>query len=144
MGMVYLTGNSNVVGLENGRLSIKSGDEIRKEPFELLEGINIYGKSQITTQCIHACIRNKIPISFYTQYGTYIGGISGMERVSVERQRMQVMFSNSNTALALGKKIINAKIRNQVTVLRRYSRHSGIDVSNNISNMEYCYKNITF
>lgn len=142
MCMIYLTGNENVVGVDAGRVSIKNGEDIRMEPLELLDGINIYGRSQITTQCIHTCMKNNIPISFYTQYGQFIGGFYGTEKVNVSRQRKQSYFSNTGDALVLGRKIIFAKISNQITILRRYSRHSGIDVFNHILNMDYCRKYI--
>lgn len=138
MCTIYLTGNSNVVGIDTGRVSIRNGEDIRTEPLELLDGINIYGKSQITTQCIQTCMRNNIPISFYTQYGQFIGGLYGTEKVNVARQRKQAFFSNKEAAFRLGKKIVYAKISNQITVLRRYSRHSGVDVSDYVANMDCC------
>ena len=139
MCTIHIMDNGSIIRKNEGRIKIERGNELDSIPIETVDGINIYGKPQLTTQCIEECMKRGISISFFSIYGNYIGGFSANEYVKVSLQRKQSVFNVTNSALELAKRIIEAKINNQMVVLRRYNRTRGLDINSHIKSMK-CYK----
>lgn len=87
-------------------------------------------------------MKRGIPISFFSSSGGYIGGYSGTSYINVKRQRLQAGFNNTTTSFEVAKKIIYAKITNQVTVLRRYNRTNDSVAEVNLNNINHYKKHI--
>ncbi len=144
MCVIHLIDNAVTVGNEMGRIYIRGKDGERSVPIETVEGINVYEKPQLTTQCVEECLRRGILISYFTNCGGYIGGFSGTSYINVKRQRAQAVFNQTGTSFEIAKKIIEAKINNQIVVLRRYTRTNEREyVQSNISNMKKYKKHIS-
>lgn len=135
MCTLHLVENGTVVGNESGGIYIKNDSEKTVIPIETVDGINVFGKTQITTQCIEECMKRNIPIAYFSSSGGYIGGFIGT-RVSVRRQRKQSVFNTTDISLDLAKIIISTKISNQITVLRRYNRNNDISIDDYIRFMK--------
>ena len=74
---------------------------------------------------------------------TYYGRLISTTHVNVQRQRKQAdLGKNEKFKLAFSKKIIDAKIRNQVVILRRYARSSHADVGRAVDEMQYMCKKV--
>ena len=58
--------------------------------------------------------------------------------IKPELQRKQCSLYDNPFALRLAQRIIDAKIRNQLVVLRRYAKNDNIDIDENIKYMEAC------
>lgn len=138
MCRICVTENGSVIGTENGKIKI---NYLEKEtvlvPREIVEGIAIYGKSQMTASCIQFCLERGIPVSFFTQTGKYYGSLTSMVHNNIEREKKQIMlFQNEEFSLELSKLVINAKINNQLVVARRYSKNNSNEEKEKINKLK--------
>lgn len=128
MSYLYLTENAAKLSVSENRLVVTKEKEILESvPIETVEAVNVYGNGQITTQCIHECMKREIPIVYYSQNGRFYGRLQSYSHTEVLRQRKQAVFNKNPMALELSKKIIDAKIRNQIVILRRYAYERQLD-----------------
>ena len=136
MSVLYVTKNGSVVSIEANYVKVKISEEkTEKIPIETLESISLFGNSQVTTPCMVECLKRGISIVYYSKNGSYFGRLESTGHVHVERQRKQAELYHSEFALELGKKILEAKIKNQEVVLRRYTRNNEADISEEIKMM---------
>lgn len=145
MSFLYVTESGATVSIGDNYVNVKySSDMNKKIPIETLESISIFGRVQITTQCIEECLKRGIPISYYSSLGSYFGKLESIGHTHVERQRKQAQLYQSDFALEFAKRVLRAKIKNQEVVLKRYSRHvNREDVLNEIKMMSISYDKIS-
>jgi len=68
-----------------------------------------------------------IRLTFLSGNGEYFGKIESTSHVNVERQLKQFKcYEDQEFCLNFSKEIISAKVRNQITVVRRYMRNKYI------------------
>lgn len=139
MSYLYVCEQGATIGISNNRFQVKYKDGMLKTiPAETLEVIEIFGKVQITTHCMEECLKRGVNVIFYSTNGAYYGRLISTSHVNVHRQRKQAeLGKNIEFKLGFSKKIISAKIRNQVVILRRYSRSKEIDINRSITEMLY-------
>lgn len=137
MGYLFVTESSAKVSFEENTFSVKKKDgAITKIPAETLESISFFGNPQMTTQCMQQCMKRGIPVSFYSKGGQYFGRLESTGHVNVERQRRQCELFHKPFALEFSKKIVRAKIHNQIVVLDRYGRSRQMNVQEATQNMK--------
>ncbi len=137
MGYLYITESDAQIGVAESYVTVKHKDgSLTKIPVETLEAVSIFGRSQITTQCIQECLKRGVPVSYYSKGGTYFGRIHSTGHINVARQRKQACLLGSELALKLSKKIIKSKMHNQYVVLQRYGKSRGVDVSQTCTRMK--------
>ena len=107
-------------------------------PIESLEGITIMGRSQMTTQCAEECMVRGIPVAYFSKGGRYFGRLMSTGHINVERQRRQSELYDTEFSLQLSKNIINAKIKNQSVVLKRYEKSKGLLLNEEQKMMDIC------
>ncbi|OUO91760.1 CRISPR-associated endonuclease Cas1 [Gordonibacter sp. An230] len=121
---LYLTESAVKVGLSERRLTIKKADDgslMRDFPFDDVEGISVFGKPQISTHLLCECIRQNMPVLFYSEDGHYFGHLSSFEQVDPFRQKMQMYLSDDpRFCLEWSKLIVRAKLWNSLSLLRSY------------------------
>ena len=123
MSYLYVCEQGAAIGYEQHRFQVRYKDELLKSvPAETLEMIQVFGRIQLTTQCMTECLQRGIGVVFYSAHGSYFGRLISTNHVNVARQRQQAALSE-DFKLAVAKNIIRAKIRNQVVILRRYARY---------------------
>ena len=143
MSYLYVTENTAEIGIADNYAYAKYKDGmIVKVPFETLESISIFGRAQISTQCVQKCLSRGIPVAYYSKGGSYFGRLHSTGHVKVERQRIQAGLIHSDLALVLSKKILTSKIHNQIIVLKRYARSQNIDLSEECVAMAVSQKHI--
>lgn len=136
MAKLYVTEDSANISISDRCIKVRYNENYcTKIPVETLESISIFGKAQMTTQCIVECMKRGIPVSYYSRVGSYFGQLESMGHVRVERQRMQCRLYDSEFALELRKRIMQAKIRNQEVVLSRYWRRSNCSLTEEMKMM---------
>lgn len=128
MSFVYVAEDGSKIGLEGGTITVlQKNGEVVKIPKETVEGISIFGNSQVTTQCVQYCLRKGIRISFFSKVGFYYGCMLSTGHVNIKRLKQQIFLSeNQDFCLKLSQKLIEAKINNQLVVVKRYLRTAGI------------------
>jgi CRISP-associated protein Cas1 len=135
MSYLYVCEQGAVIGYEGSRFQVKYKDDMLKSiPAETLEMIQVFGKIQLTTQCMEECLQRGIGVVFYSSYGSYFGRLISTNHVNVARQRMQAALTDE-FKLEFSKNIIRAKIQNQVVILRRYERYRAYDATQEIEQM---------
>ena len=140
MSYLYVTDQGALIGIESNRCVIKYRNGLIKSiPIETLEVIEIFGKVQLTTQCLQECLKRGINIVFFSVYGSYYGRLISTNHVNVQRQRKRAeIHSNEVFKLGFSKKIINAKIKNQIVILRRYARNNNdYKINHVVKQMQY-------
>ncbi len=80
----------------------------------------VMGNAQVTTPCIHELFRRGIPLSWHSYGGWFLGHSVGVGHKNIELREAQYRVSFSAAeCLAIAKSIVDAKIRNSRTILRR-------------------------
>ena len=138
MAYLYVNEQGANIGIKGGRFEVRRKDElIRSIPIETMEVIQVFGNVNVSTPCITHCLKKGISIIYYSSNGSYYGRLSSTSHVNVERQRAQAAIgSNHQFCLGLSQRIIEAKIRNQIVLLRRYARHQTHEIDQTIQKMK--------
>ena len=108
---------------------IKIMDEIKfRVPVHNLEGIVCFGFAGASPGLMHLCCERGVEISFLTEYGKFMGRVTGSISGNVLLRRTQYRWSdNPAVSLRLSKRFIVAKIANSRAVLHRALRdHSDV------------------
>ena len=144
MSYLYVCEQGASIGLADNRFQIKCRDGMVKSiPAEALEVIEVFGKVQITKQCIEECLKRGVNILYYSTNGAYYGRLISTNHVNVQRQRLQAERTKDlDFRIAFSKRLIDAKIRNQIVVMRRYARHGNYNVERSVVEMQNMYKKL--
>ena len=138
MSYLYVTELGSHIGIRGNRIEIKYKDDmLRSLPVETVDVIEVFGNVLFTTQCIQECLKRGISVIFSSSNGAYFGRLISTNHVNVARQRLQAKITDDpDFCLGIAGRIINAKINNQIVILRRYARNQNIDVGDEISTMK--------
>ncbi|MBD2097723.1 CRISPR-associated endonuclease Cas1 [Trichocoleus sp. FACHB-591] len=138
MRSLYISQQGCYVSLRQEFAVIKQGQTVLDEvQLPLLEQILIFGKSQVTTQLIRACLQRDIPIAYLSRMGYCYGRMlpigRGYRQLSRYQQQMLAV-----ERLVIARQIIWAKLRNsRVILLRQQRRRECITIATAIQNLEY-------
>lgn len=139
MGLLYVDENGAVIGVEANRCTVTYKDGLKRSiPIESLEGITILGRAQVTTNCMEECLKRGVPVAYFSRGGNYFGRLQSTGHVNTARQRKQCQLYDTDFAVQLAKKIINAKLKNQSVVLRRYERSRGLEAGEEQKMLSIC------
>lgn len=144
MSYLYVCEQGATIGITENRFQVKYKDGMVKSiPAETLEVIEVFGKVQITTQCMTECLKRGVNILFYSTKGAYFGRLISTNHVNGQRQRIQAKVTEDEQfRLNFSKRIINAKIRNQIVILRRYARNRENDIQRAVIEMQNMYRKL--
>lgn len=123
MSYVYITEQGTCISKESHKFIVsKAGQKVFEIPGETLEGLILAGSVQLSSQAVLALLKKDIPVTWISQTGEYYGRLEPPGHVHVAKQEKQILVRQGDFPLAMGKKIIQAKVHNQVTLLQRYNR----------------------
>ena len=143
MSLLYVNESGVTIGISENRCKVQYKDGMTKEiPLESLESISVLGNAQISTQCMKTCLQRGIPVAFFSKGGKYFGRLQSTSHVNAERQRLQCALYEDQFSIEFSRRIIMAKINNQIIVLRRYGRSGGIEVDKYTKTMLQCKQSI--
>ncbi len=126
---LYVSQQGCYVTLDKETLLIKQGETIHSQvqlPF--LEQILIFGKSQISTQAIRACLWRNIPIAYLSRMGYCYGRLMPIERGYRQLSRYQQQLTAIDRLL-VAQKIVQAKLKNSRVLLMRQQRRKPSETS---------------
>jgi len=107
-------GESVTIIYKDGRI-----DEI---PIKDLVHVTVMGNVQCSTQLLHTLMECGITVSYLSSHGKLIGVMTPFASKNIQvRKKQFIKFQHPETALKLARWIVQAKIANQRTLLRRNS-----------------------
>jgi CRISP-associated protein Cas1 len=122
MKSLYISQQGCYVCLKKETLIVRRQQSILKEvQLPLIEQILIFGKSQITTQAIRACIWQNIPIVYLSRMGYCYGRILPLARGYRQLARYQQQLSYAEK-LIVAREIVVGKLKNSRVLLQRQQR----------------------
>lgn len=125
MSLLYLTEPGSILVKDGNRLQVKKDRDcvIKSIGFEKLEGVIIIGSAHLSTGLMTELLEREIPVTLLSSHGRFFGRLEPTAGYNVERQLLQFdAYNDKDFRLELSKKWIEAKIKNQRTLLRRYNR----------------------
>lgn len=130
MSVIYVSDPKTRLNLEENRIIATYEDGSKSSfPIAAVESISFLTRAHITIACLEECLKVGIPVSFMTRGGHYFGRLLSSGHVNAELQRKQSNLYNTEFSLNFSKIIISAKIKNQLTILRRYAKSKNVDIS---------------
>ena len=117
---------------DQGAYISKKGEEliikVKDKPVDSVRLMNVsqvslFGNVQISTQSVHELCKRGIPINYFSYGGWFYGFTQGMGHKNVELRDKQYSASKDPIiSLDISKSLVNGKIRNSRTLLRRNSK----------------------
>jgi CRISPR-associated protein Cas1 len=122
---LYLTEQGSKLKKTSKRLVVeKDGKILLEVPEFKVDQILIFGNVQITTQALNFLLSSGIPTSLLSSYGKLRGKLMPVEGKNVHLRIIQVKrLEDEEFTLSLAKEIVRCKIKNQRSLLMRYSRN---------------------
>jgi len=119
---LYLSQQGCYVSLHQETLVVKRGDAVLQSvQLPLVEQILVFGKSQLTTQVIRACLWREIPIAYLSRLGYCYGRVLAIARGYRQLARYQQALSRLERLL-VAQRLVQAKLKNGRVLLLRQQR----------------------
>ena len=105
---------------EGDRLIVETRTEKRKVPMISVSQVALFGPVSVTTPALHALMRERIPVSWFSTGGWFLGHTigTGNGNVAVREAQYRAAFSERRS-LVFARSLVSAKVRNSRTMLRR-------------------------
>ena len=135
---LYVSQQGCYLSLKQDLLLIKKNQQlISQVQLPLVEQVLIFGKSQITTQALRACLFRNIPVVYLSRMGYCYGRTIAIERGYRQLSRYQQQLSLPEK-LVVARELIKAKLSNSRTILRRQQKlKESVDFSRNLEIISY-------
>jgi CRISPR-associated protein Cas1 len=119
---VYVQEQGATVGVRRGRLEVTKGNE-ELGSYRLIDvsQLCLQGNVNVTPQVMRELFSREIPVCWFTYGGWFSGMSQGLPGKHVELRRSQYT-ATPEVALAIATSMIDGKIRNSRTLLRRNAR----------------------
>ncbi len=143
--MLYVCTQGARISIHDNQFMVSCPGEVEKSvPLGMTESVEIFGNVQITTQAVSACMYERIPIIYYTYAGKYRGRIVSPGMMKPENiMRQYKFYENNDLRIQFARKIIEAKIHNQLVVLRRYLKDTCTEkIKSNMNQIKYMKKQV--
>jgi len=119
----YVQEQGATVGTKAGALvARRKGEVVAEVPLLHVSQLAVFGSVQVTTQVVHELCGRGVPICWFSYGGWFYGMTTGIGSRNIELRQAQ--FHRAEDAafrLAVARRIVSAKVRNQRTILRRNS-----------------------
>lgn len=123
--VVHVSGDeARVQRRANSLVVVTPEAEEQRLPIHDVAALILHGHAQITTQAIHLCAAEGVPVHWVTRGGRYLGCIAGSGLGVQRKLRQYRALTDGALCLDLAKRLVAAKIDNQLRFLLRASRGS--------------------
>lgn len=124
LNTLYVTMPEAYLARDGENVLIKAENEIKfRVPVHNLEGIVCFGFAGASPGLMHLCCERGVALSFLTEYGKFMGRVTGRVSGNILLRRNQYRWTeNDDISLRLAKRFILAKIINGRAVLHRAVR----------------------
>ena len=119
---LYVTEQGARIGIRGGRAVVsKHYEELEAVRMIDVSQVSVYGNVQISSQFMRAAFSRETPVCWFSYGGWFQGIAHGLPSKHVELRRRQVAIA-SQAGLPIARRLIEGKIRNSRTLLRRNSK----------------------
>ena len=130
---LYVTEQGAKIGVRGGRVRVTHRNvELREVRAIDVSQISVFGNVQLSSQLMRAAFSREIPVCWFSYGGWFQGIANGLPSKHVELRRRQVGIA-AQAGLPIARRIIEGKIRNCRTFLRRNTR---VDASKALSQLK--------
>ncbi|NJK64956.1 MAG: CRISPR-associated endonuclease Cas1 [Synechococcaceae cyanobacterium SM2_3_1] len=138
MDILYIVEQGCQLVLSGEQLRILRREEVLNQvPLPLLEGILVFGITQLSTQAIRACLQRRIPVVYLSRSGFCYGRALPMGWPAASLRTYQDA-SSANWRLSTARQIVQAKVLNgRVLLLRQARRNDALDLKLPIESLTY-------
>lgn len=127
MSFAYITEKGATISKKEGRFVVGRNHETLLEiPEETLEGLLVTDTVQITSHAMVSLLHLGIPVTWLSSRGKYFGRLESTSHVNVFKQKQQFLLQDQPFSLEMSRRVLLAKVHNQLTLLRRYNREGQI------------------
>jgi len=125
MQTLIITDYGTFVGKQSGRLQIRHKKSVKEYPFFQVERIVIASPGvSISANVVQECTKNGIPIDFLTTSGRPYARVSSPELSgTVKTRREQILAYTDARGLEFARKIVAAKLANQMAILKYFAKY---------------------
>ena len=119
---LYVTEQGITVGKRQGRVELhRKGELVRSVRLIDVSQVCVFGNGQVTTQLLRDLFAREVPVCWFSYGGWFSGIAEGLPSKHVELRRHQVAIA-AQGGLAIARRMVEGKIRNSRTLLRRNAR----------------------
>ncbi len=119
---LYVTEQGTTLGHREGRVEItRKGEVLQTVRMIDVSQVSVYGNVQVTTQLLRQLFAREIPVCWFSYGGWFQGIAEGLPSKHIELRRRQVALAHQG-GLDVARRMVEGKIRNCRTLLRRNSR----------------------
>jgi CRISPR-associated protein Cas1 len=123
---LHVTTQGARVGRKGDRIEVTAPEESPMlYPVHEVGQVVLHGFSQITTQALGFCAQNEIAVHWVTYGGRYLGSWSSGAGSVQRRIRQYQALTDTDFCLRLAKRLVEARVRGQLSFLLRASREAG-------------------
>ncbi|WP_066426324.1 type I-D CRISPR-associated endonuclease Cas1d [Anabaena sp. 4-3] len=139
MGTVYITQEDAFIGKIDERLSVKHEKKtILDVPLIKIDGVVVLGRATVSPAVISELLERKIPVTFLTENGRYLGRIEPEANKNIFMRKAQWQAAgDSAQAIHVVQGFVRGKLKNYRNILIRRQRECpDIDLSKKITHLE--------
>ena len=119
---LYVTEQGAKIGIRGGRVRVSRHNvEIQQVRAIDVSQISVFGNVQLSSQLMRAAFSRQIPVCWFSYGGWFQGIAEGLPSKHVELRRRQAGIA-AQAGLPVARRLVEGKIRNCRTFLRRNSR----------------------
>ena len=124
MGTIYITSEDAFIGKIDERLQVKANKQkLLDVPLIKVEGLVVLGRATISPAALAEILERKIPLSFLTQTGKYLGKFeSELSKNIFVRQAQWQAMGESEKAIHVVRGFVRGKLKNYRMMLYRSQR----------------------
>ncbi len=121
---LYVVGHGLTIGRSGDLLQVRDqGKTIEEIRLREVSQINVFGNVQLTASAVQAALAFERPIAYFSQGGWFYGMTQGIALKNIFlRIRQFAAAGDEAVCLAVARRLVTSKIRNQRTLLQRNNR----------------------
>lgn len=138
MGTVYITENDSFIGKTDERLNVRANKKTLLDvPLIKIDGLVVMGRATVSPAAISELLERKIPLSFITQTGRYLGCLEPelSKNIFVRKAQWQAA-GETEQAIHLVRGFVRGKLKNYRNALLRSQREFSVDLQTAIARIE--------
>ncbi len=137
MSVLYLMEQGLTVARKGERLVVlKSGIRVKSVPIHMVERVIAFGNINFTAPALDLIMRNGVPVAFLSIRWRLKGILEPPRSPDIAIRYAQFRrFSSAGFCLKIAQETVRAKINNQLNVLKRLSKNTGLDFSKEMRKM---------